>query len=73
MACEICGKNACTRSFHSLEEQADFDKQIENVKDSIKNQLLRGLKRLTDYYDEDKEENCVSYSDVESLIEDVLW
>lgn len=25
MACEICGRNACTRSFHSLDEQDEFD------------------------------------------------
>jgi len=25
MACEICGRSACTRSFHSLEEQEEFD------------------------------------------------
>ena len=25
MACEICGKSSCTRCFHSLEEQEEFD------------------------------------------------
>ena len=25
MACEICGSVACTRCFHSLEEQEEFD------------------------------------------------
>ncbi len=25
MACEICGKTVCTRCFHSLEEQEEFD------------------------------------------------
>lgn len=25
MACEICGRTSCTRSFHSLEEQEEFD------------------------------------------------
>jgi hypothetical protein len=25
MACEICGRGSCTRSFHSLEEQEEFD------------------------------------------------
>ena len=25
MVCEICGKSACIRSFHSLEEQEEFD------------------------------------------------
>jgi hypothetical protein len=25
MSCEICGRGACTRSFHSLEAQEAFD------------------------------------------------
>ena len=25
MACEICGRCSCTRCFHSLEEQEEFD------------------------------------------------
>ena len=25
MACEICGNTACSRSFHSIEEQEKFD------------------------------------------------
>ena len=25
MSCEICGRGACTRSFHSLKEQEEFD------------------------------------------------
>ncbi len=27
MSCEICKKGACTRSFHSLEVQEDFDEK----------------------------------------------
>lgn len=25
MACEICGRSSCTRCFHSLSEQDEFD------------------------------------------------
>ncbi len=25
MACEICGRSSCTRSFHSWQDQEDFD------------------------------------------------
>ena len=28
MACEICGRSSCTRSFHSLQDQEDFDNKI---------------------------------------------
>jgi hypothetical protein len=72
MSCEICGKNACTRSFHSLEDQSDFDEKVDLVKEGIKNNLLSGLKGLSDYWDGD-DIHCVSFSDVETLIEDVLW
>lgn len=72
MACEICGRNSCTRSFHSLEEQGEFDNKIDVVKEALKNKLLSGLRGLKDYYDED-DIHCVSFSDVEGLIEDVLW
>lgn len=71
MACEICGRNSCTRSFHSHEEQSEFDDKIDVVKESIKNKLLSGLKGLKDYYDEE-DTHCVSFSDVEFLIEEVL-
>ena len=27
MACEICNRSSCTRSFHLLESQEDFDRQ----------------------------------------------
>lgn len=29
MSCEICGRGACTRSFHSLEDQDRFDARQE--------------------------------------------
>ncbi len=25
MACELCGRSSCTRCFHSLDEQEEFD------------------------------------------------
>jgi hypothetical protein len=25
MSCKICGRNACTESFHSIEEQEEFE------------------------------------------------
>lgn len=29
MSCEICGRSSCTRSFHSIEAQEDFDARKE--------------------------------------------
>lgn len=27
MSCEICGRGSCTRSFHSIEAQEEFDER----------------------------------------------
>ena len=32
MACEICGRNSCTASFHSIEEQQNFDEVADKIK-----------------------------------------
>lgn len=33
MSCEICGRGACTRSFHSLEDQELFDAREKMIDD----------------------------------------
>ena len=33
MSCEICGRGSCTRSFHSSDEQARFDRMQEAIED----------------------------------------
>lgn len=73
MACEICGRNSCTRSFHSLEEQTQHDESAENVKKHVRNELLSRLNKLKDYWDEEQNISTVSFSDVEEMINDVLW
>ena len=52
MGCEICGKNACTRSFHSLDEQIEFDEihHVDVIKENTIGEILykiRRLKRIT--------------------------
>ena len=34
MTCEICGRNSCTASFHSIEEQQKFDEVANKIKDN---------------------------------------
>ena len=48
MSCEICGRSACIRSFHSLEEQAEFDKvnKTDELKTRIRDAANRRLNRL---------------------------
>lgn len=48
MGCEICGRSNCTRSFHSLEAQAEFDKEnkTDEIKDRLKDVIIKAVKRL---------------------------
>ena len=49
MSCEICGRGACSKSFHSLEEQGDFDKIADEVKERMRTLLIRRIKNLASY------------------------
>ena len=31
MSCEICGRNNCCRSFHSFEEQEEYDRTAREI------------------------------------------
>jgi hypothetical protein len=50
MACKICGRGNCTESFHSIQDQNDFEETFGVVKDRMRNSLIRQISRL------DKEE-----------------
>ena len=69
MPCEICGRNSCTRSFHSLEEQRDFDDVADNVKDNMKAAIIRQIIRLKYYESEETNSNLVNIDEVVSIIE----
>jgi len=47
MSCEICGRNNCTASFHSLEEQSNFN----DLADEIKDRAIRILNKRVDKLD----------------------
>lgn len=68
MSCEICGKSSCTRSFHSLESQEEFDDVADKVKDRMREYLLRQVNRLE--YIESDDEIYVKLSDVVEKIEE---
>ena len=46
MACEICGRSNCSRCFHSVEEQQNFDEIIEPYKENLEREFNSGTKRL---------------------------
>jgi len=70
MSCEICGRSSCTRSFHSLEEQQNFD----DIQDPIKDKLIDKIKYRVDRIDGEwhtDDEYWIRYDDVIKLIEDI--
>lgn len=67
MACQICGRNSCTRSFHSLEEQAQFDEIADPVIERVKGELIRQVERLQ-LHDVEEMPYLVSLEDVVNLI-----
>lgn len=46
MSCEICGRNNCVKSFHSLEEQEKFDNIADRIKERFKQYISNRLNRL---------------------------
>ena len=69
MGCEICGREACTRSFHSLEEQEEFDRvnKTDEIKERLRNIIERQVNRLKGDYIED--DYYVKLSDVIDVIQ----
>ena len=74
MACEICGRSNCSRCFHSVEEQQNFDEIIEPYKENLEREFNSGTKRLYCQCKEDIEDDelYVKLSDVESMISSIL-
>ena len=72
MSCEICGRNNCCRSFHSFEEQEEYDRTAENLKDRILNKANYAFQRLSTYTFENDDDIYVKYSDVEDLINNIV-
>ena len=68
MSCEICGRSACTRSFHSLEEQENFDNKADDIKDRMRNVLISRINNLE--CEEMNSEYFVKLEDVEKIIND---
>lgn len=68
MACEICGRNWCARSFHSVDEQNDFDKDADKVKERMKEYLIREIGKLKDYAGGNSDRYLVDINEVESII-----
>ena len=72
MACEICNRFNCTRSFHSLAEQKEFDDNTGHIKEQVeermKDELKRQISRLKDL-DPSGDAYAVNMDDVMSIID----
>jgi hypothetical protein len=68
MGCEICGRGSCTRSFHSLEEQMEFDRlnKTDEIKERLRSNIESQVNRLKGDYIED--DYYVKLSDVIDVI-----
>ena len=70
MSCEICGRNNCCKSFHSIEEQKEFNEYVQPLKDRMENKFNSLLKGL------DKEEFdgiiYVPFDQVKDLIDELI-
>ncbi len=69
MTCEICGRGACIRSFHSIEEQEEFDRvnKTDEIKDRLKSKIKYRVDRLKGEYVED--EYYIKLSDVMDILD----
>lgn len=70
MACEICGRSSCTRSFHSIEEQETFDNIKDQVLENLGSSLKWKLERLDTEEIDGKE--YIKKSDLDNLIKEML-
>ena len=50
MSCEICGRSNCTRSFHSLESQEQFDEMADSIKERATGVISRNIEGLKGHY-----------------------
>lgn len=50
MGCEICGRGNCCASFHSIEDQQNFDDVADGVKDRAKLHITNKVERLDGHY-----------------------
>jgi|JI9StandDraft_1071089.scaffolds.fasta_scaffold194644_4 hypothetical protein len=69
MSCQICGRNNCTRSFHSIEEQDLFDlyNKTDEIKEKLKRVIEKGVDKIKGEWIND--EYYVKLSDVNDVIE----
>ena len=57
MSCRICGRGNCTESFHSIEEQEEFDKYANMTERELISEVIslsdevQNLRKIIDIYE----------------------
>lgn len=70
MSCEICGRNSCSKMFHSLESQEEFDNVADDVKDRMKAYIENKLNRLDCHEIEGESGYFINLEDALSIVDD---
>ncbi len=70
MSCEICGRNSCSRVFHSLESQEEFDDVADGVKDTMRSYIENKLNRLDCHEIEGEDGYFINLQDALDIVED---
>jgi hypothetical protein len=72
MGCEICGRNNCTRTFHSIEEREEFDRinKTDQIKDRLKRIIRDRVYRIKSIgnYDNNGDSDGYDYIKVSDVI-----
>jgi hypothetical protein len=70
MSCEICGRGNCTRSFHSLESQREFDSVADGIKNRMKESIIYRLNRLKAIINPENDSDYINLDEAIEIIED---
>ena len=70
MSCEICGRSNCTRSFHSLESQSEFDDVADGVKNRMKESITYRLNRLKTIVNPENDSDYINLDEAIRIVED---
>lgn len=68
MSCSICGRGSCCKSFHSLEEQENYDEIADKVTDNLRGKVINIVGYTEGYYD-DADRFVVYYDELIKNIE----
>ena len=70
MSCEICRRGNCTKSFHSLEEQEQFNDVADGIKERARNVISHRINKIEGHYHDSN--YYVNVEEVIKMIDDFV-